>query len=117
GLAGWSRLAFALALAGFALWPAGYLLLSALPVLSEGGWLVHFASTSLPHQARTSLLVALEAAAVAFAVGAVPAITVSRFDFHGRGLVTVLALLPLLFAPYVTAGTWTVSFSWAFLES
>ena len=117
GLAGLSRLAFALALAAFALWPAGYLLVSALPVLSEGGWLVHFASTSLPHQARTSLWVALEAAVVAFAVGAVPAIAVSRFDFHGRGLVTVLALLPLLFAPYVTAGTWTVSFSWVFLES
>ena len=111
------RLGFALALGLFALWPAGYLLLSALPVLSEGGWLVHFASTSLPHQARTSLWVALEASAVAFAVGAVPAIAVSRFDFRGRGLVTVLALLPLLFAPYVTAGTWTVSFSWAFLES
>ena len=91
--------------------------MSALPVLSEGGWLAHFASTSLPHQARASLWVALEAAAVAFAVGAVPAIAVARFDFHGRGLVTVLALLPLLFAPYVTAGTWTVSFSWAFLES
>jgi iron(III) transport system permease protein len=117
GLAGLSRQAFALALAVCALWPAGFLLVSALPVLSEGGWLVHFASTSLPHQARTSLWVALEAAAVAFAAGAVPAIAVSRFDFPGRGLVTVLALLPLLFAPYVTAGTWTVSFSWAFLES
>ena len=117
GRAEWLRLAVALVLAGVALWPAGYLLLSALPVLSEGGWLVHFASTSLPHQARASLWVALEAAAVAFAVGAVPAIAVSRFEFRGRGLVTVLALLPLLFAPYVTAGTWTVSFSWAFLES
>ncbi len=117
GLAGLARLAFVLALACFALWPAGFLLVSALPVLSEGGWLVHFASTSLPHQARTSLWVALEAAAVAFAVGAVPAIAVSRFDFHGRGLVTVLALLPLLFAPYVTAGIWTVSFSWALLDT
>ena len=117
GPAGLSRLGFALALAIFALWPAGYLLVSALPVLSEGGWLAHFASTSLPHQARASLWVALEAAAVAFAAGAVPAIAVARFDFHGRGLVTVLALLPLLFAPYVTAGTWMVSFSWAFLDS
>lgn len=116
-LVGLSRLAFALVLAGCALWPAGYLLLSALPVLSEGGWLHHFASTSLPHQARASLWVALEASAVAFAAGAVPAVAVSRFDFKGRGLVTVLALLPLLFAPYVTAGVWTVSFSWTFLES
>jgi iron(III) transport system permease protein len=110
------RLVFALALAGCALLPAGYLLGAALPVLFDGGWLAHFASTSLPHQARTSLWVALEAAAVAFAVGAVPAVVVSRFDFAGRRLVSLLALLPLLFAPYVTAGTWTVSFSSAFFE-
>ena len=68
-------------------------------MLFDGGWLAHFASTSLPHQARTSLSVALEAAVVAFAVGAVPAVAVSRFEFRGRRLVSVLALLPLLFAP------------------
>lgn len=86
-------------------------------MLFDGGWLVHFATTSLPHQARTSAWVALEASAVALAVGAVPAVMASRFDFRGRGLVTALALLPLLFAPYVTAGTWTVGLSWSFLES
>ncbi len=118
GLAG-SLLAALLAtlLAMAALLPAASLLVAALPVVSDGGWLAHFASTSLPHQARTSLWLALEATAVAFAIGALPAVLVARFDFPGRGLVTVLALLPLLFAPHVTAGTWTVPFSWAFLET
>ena len=88
----------AAALAAGALLPAGYLLLAALPILSQGGWLAHFASTTLPHQSLSSLAVALEAAALAFAVGAVPAVLVSRFEFRGRGLVGVLALLPLLFA-------------------
>jgi len=111
-----ARLAFALALAACALLPAGYLLLTALPILLDGGWLAHFATTSLPHQARTSLWVAMEASALAFAVGAVPAVMVSRFEFRGRHLVSLLALLPLLFAPYVTASTWTVSFSSAFFE-
>lgn len=111
-----ARLAFALALAACALLPAGYLLLTALPILLDGGWLAHFATTSLPHQARTSLWVAMEASAVAFAVGAIPAVMVSRFEFRGRHLVSLLALLPLLFAPYVTASTWTVSFSSAFFE-
>lgn len=112
-----TRAAFALALVACALWPAGYLLGSAWPVLFDGGWLIHFATTSLPHQARTSAWVALEASAVALAVGAVPAVMASRFDFRGRDVVTALALLPLLFAPYVTAGTWTVGLSWSFLES
>lgn len=112
-----ARLGVALALAGCALWPAGFLLLSAWPVLFDDGWLVHFASTSLVRQAATSLHVTLEAAAVAFAVGALPALAVARFDFRGQGVITALALLPLLFAPYVTAGIWTVGFSWAFLES
>jgi iron(III) transport system permease protein len=112
-----TRTAFALALAVCALWPAGYLLSAAWPVLFDGGWLVHFATTSVPRQARNSVSVAFEAAAVALAVGAVPALMVSRFAFRGRGLVSALALLPLLYAPYVTAGTWTIGFSWAFLES
>lgn len=115
--AGLARLAFTLALAACALLPAGYLLLAALPILSEGGWLAHYAHTSLPHQAWTSLALALEASAVAFAAGAVPALAVTRLEFRGRRLVSVLALLPLLFAPYVTAGTWTVAFSSAFFES
>ena len=110
------RAALALLLAGCALLPAAYLLAAALPVLFDGGWLLHFVNTSLPHQARTSLWVALEASVLAFAAGALPAVLVSRFNFSGRSVVTVLALLPLLFAPHVTAGTWTVSFSWAFLE-
>jgi iron(III) transport system permease protein len=111
------RLVFTLVLAMCALLPAGYLLAAALPMLFDGGWLAHFASTSLPHQARMSLWLALQASVVALAVGAVPAVMVTRFEFRGRGLVSVLALLPLLLAPYVTAGTWTVAFSWAFLES
>lgn len=86
-------------------------------MLFDGGWLVHFATTTLPRQARTSWWVACEAAAVALAAGAVPAVITSRFDFRGRGLVSALALLPLLYAPYVTAGIWTVGFSSAFLES
>lgn len=114
---GLARLCLTLVLVACALLPAGYLLAAALPVLFDGGWLAHFASTSLPHQMRASLWVALEAAAVAFAVGAVPAVVVSRHEFRGRRLVTALALLPLLFAPYVTAGTWTVRYSSAFFES
>ncbi len=112
-----ARAVFALALAGCALLPAGYLLLAAAPILFDGGWLAHFASTSLPHQARMSLSLALEASVVAFAVGAVPALAVSRFDFRGRTLVSMLALLPLLFAPFVTAGTWTVMFSAEFFQT
>ena len=86
-------------------------------MLLDGGWLVHFATTTLPRQARTSFSVACEAAALALAAGAVPAVLISRFDFRGRGLVSALALLPLLCAPYVTAGAWTVGFSSSFLES
>ena len=59
--AGLARLVFALALAGCALLPAGYLLLTAAPMLLDGGWLAHFARTSLPHQARMSLSLAFEA--------------------------------------------------------
>ena len=112
-----AQLVFSLLLATAALLPASYLLLAALPVLFDGGWLAHFATTSLPHQARTSLWVALEASVVAFASGAVPAMAVSRFDFRGRHAVSLLALLPLLFAPYATAGTWTVFFSHEFFAS
>jgi len=111
------RRLLAAALAAGALLPAGYLLLAALPILSQGGWLAHFASTTLPHQSLSSLAVALEAAALAFVVGAVPAVLVSRFEFRGRGLVGVLALLPLLFAPSVTANTWTVVTSHEFFAS
>ena len=117
GTADLARLAFALALAGFALLPAGYLLLTAAPVLFDGGWLAHFSRTSLPHQARMSLSLAFEAAAVAFAVGAMPALAVSRFDFRGRWLVSLLALLPLCFAPSVSASIWTVVFSSEFFQS
>ena len=113
----WVRMAFVLVLAACALLPSGYLLLAAWPILFDGGWLAHFASTSLPHQARMSLWLALHASVIAFAVGAVPAVAVTRLQFRGRGLVSVLALLPLLFAPYVTAGTWTVTFSSAFFAS
>lgn len=111
------RLALTAALAAFALLPAGYLLLAALPILSQGGWLAHFVSTTLPQQSLASLQVALEASVVAFAVGAVPAVAVSRFAFRGRSLVSVLALLPLLFSPSVPANIWTVVFSSEFFTS
>ena len=111
-----ARHALAAALALCAIFPSGYLLVAAAPVLFDGGWLAHFASTTLPHQALTSLAVALEAAVVAFAIGAVPAVAVSKFEFRGRLLVCGLSLLPLLFAPYVTAGTWMGQFSSAFFE-
>jgi len=110
------RCTLALLLVACALLPAGYLLAAALPVLFEGGWMTHFTSTSLPHQAATSLQVALLASAVALAVGAAPALAVARFDFRGRALVTVLALLPLLLPPSVAATTWTVAYSWSFLD-
>ncbi len=110
------RCSLALLLVACALLPAGYLLAAALPVLFEGGWMTHFTSTSLPHQAATSLQVALLASAVALAVGAAPALAVARFDFRGRALVAVLALLPLLLPPSVAATTWTVAYSWSFLD-
>ncbi len=111
-----ARAALAAALALCAAFPSAYLLWAALPVLFDGGWLAHFASTTLPVQAATSLAVALEAAAVAFAAGALPAVLVSRYEFRGRWLVSVLGLLPLLFAPYVTAATWTVMYSAEFFS-
>lgn len=110
------RLAFGALLAAAALLPSAYLLWQALPVLSDGGWLAHFVSTTLPNQAGLSLWVAWDATLVAFGVGAVPAVLVARYRFRGRGLVTALALLPLLLAPHVIAGTWTVTYSWAFFE-
>lgn len=111
------RLALTVALAVGACLPAGYLLLAALPILADGGWLAHFVATTLPQQAANTLVVALEASAVAFAVGAVPAVVVSRHEFRGRALVSALALLPLLFAPSVTATTWTVVYSHDFFSS
>ena len=111
-----ARWVLAALLALCALLPAGYLLVTALPILLQGGWLLHFASTTLPGQALTSIGVALEASAVAFAVGALPAVLVSKFDFSGRRLVTVLSLLPLLLAPAVTVSTWVGVFSASFFE-
>jgi iron(III) transport system permease protein len=111
------RLALTAALAAAACGPAAYLLLSALPILAQDGWLAHFASTTLPLQAANSLWVALEASLVAFAVGALPAVAVSRCEFRGRALVSALALLPLLFAPSVTANSWTVVYSHDFFSS
>ena len=111
-----ARWVLAALLALCALLPAGYLLATALPILLQGGWLLHFASTTLPGQALTSITVALEASAVAFAVGALPAVLVSKFDFNGRRLVAVLSLLPLLLAPAVTVSTWVGVFSASFFE-
>ncbi|MBL8307401.1 MAG: iron ABC transporter permease [Rubrivivax sp.] len=111
------RLLLTAALAAAAMFPAGYLLAAALPILTQGGWLAHFASTTLPDQAWNSGVVALQASAVAFALGAVPAVLVSRFEFTGRRLVTVFALLPLLFAPSVTASIWMIRSSADFFSS
>lgn len=112
----WRRGGMAL-LAVLALGPAAYLLLAAWPVLWDGGWLVHFVATTLPHQALTSLQVAVEAAVVAFAAGALPALVVSRYRVRSSAWVTALALLPLLFAPHVVASTWTALFSDPFFSS
>ena len=98
--AGLARLVFTLALGGCALLPAGYLLWAALPVLFDGGWLAHFASTTLPHQARTSLWVGLEAAVVAFAVGALPAVAVLGLDFCWVSVFIVVELLVVVFEAY-----------------
>ncbi len=97
--------------------PSAYLVAQALPVLGVGGWLAHFASTTLPAQAATTAWVALVATGVAFAAGAVPAVLVGRFEFRGRALVSVLALLPLLFSPSVAASSWTVMYSSEFFFS
>ena len=107
----------ALALGGLALLPALVLLGQALPVLGQGGWLAHFASTTLPHQALASLAVAAEAVAVALAAGAVPAVAVARYEFSGRRVVTALVLLPLLLSPSVAATTWTVVYAHEFFVS
>lgn len=104
-------------LAAAALLPTGYLLSLALPVLGQGGWLAHFAGTTLPEGAWNSALVALQAAAWAALLGAVPAVAVSRFEFAGRRLLTPFALLPLLFAPSVVASTWMVKASADFFTS
>lgn len=111
-----SRRALAALLAFFAVLPCAYLLIAAAPVLLDGGWLAHFASTTLPHQALTSLSLALEASVLAFAAGALPAVLVARYEFRGRALVSGLALLPLFFAPYVSAGIWMGQFSAPFFE-
>lgn len=106
-----ARVALALALAALALLPAAWLVATALPVLGRSAWLSHFALTTLPRQALTSLGVAAEAAVYAFAAGALPAVLVSRRAFRGRGLVSVLCLLPLLLPPHVGAGLWTTTFA------
>lgn len=70
--------------------PSAYLVAQALPVFGLGGWLAHFAATTLPAQAATTAAVALEATLVAFAAGAVPAVLVGRYAFRGRALVSAL---------------------------
>jgi iron(III) transport system permease protein len=104
-------------LALLALLPCAYLLMEALPQLSSGGWLAHFASTVLTGQLWTTFVVVLQAQLLALAYGALPALLVSRYDFRGRGYVILACLLPLLLAPYVTAATWLKFFSHGFFES
>lgn len=59
-----------------------------------------FASENLLHAVGNSLIVAIASSAVATAVGTMLGILLSRFEFRGKGLLTGLAILPLI-VPYV----------------
>lgn len=112
---GW-RWALGLGLTALALLPSMALLAAALPAASQGDWLAHFTRTMLPSQARSTAWLVAEAWLVAFAVGALPAVMVARYEFAHRTLVSLLVLLPLLLAPHVTASVWMGFFSAAFFE-
>lgn len=62
-----------------------------------------FASEPLLHAVQNSLLVALGASTVATVLGTMLGILLSRFEFRGKGLLTGLAILPLI-VPYVVLG-------------
>lgn len=108
------RSAAALLLLLPALGPSLYLLLRAGE--APPGWFGHFVASSLPAQALTSLLLAVEALGVALLAGVPPALAVARRQFAGRWMVGPLMLLPLFFAPYVTVGLWTTGFTASFFE-
>ena len=62
-----------------------------------------FDTPALLDAVRTSLLVAVASSVVATVLGAMVAILLSRFEFRGKGLLTGLAVLPLI-VPYVVLG-------------
>jgi spermidine/putrescine transport system permease protein len=62
-----------------------------------------FDTPALLEAVRTSLLVAVGSSVVATALGTMVGILLSRFEFRGKGLLTGLAVLPLI-VPYVVLG-------------
>ena len=62
-----------------------------------------FASANLLHSVGNSLIVATASSAVATILGTMVGILLSRFEFRGKGLLTGLAILPLI-VPYVVLG-------------
>ena len=62
-----------------------------------------FATPALIDAVQTSLLVAVASSVVATALGTTLGILLSRFEFRGKGLLTALAVLPLI-VPYVVLG-------------
>src|SRR5215212_5388589 len=59
-----------------------------------------FASENLLHAVGNSMVVAVASSAVATVIGTMLALLLSRFEFRGKGLLTGLAILPLI-VPYV----------------
>jgi len=62
-----------------------------------------FTTSGLLDSVQHSLIVAVVSSTVATALGTAVAILLSRFNFRGKGLLTGLAILPLL-VPYVVLG-------------
>jgi spermidine/putrescine transport system permease protein len=62
-----------------------------------------FASQPLLHAVGNSVLVAAGASTIATILGTMLGILLSRFEFRGKGLLTGLAILPLI-VPYVVLG-------------
>ena len=67
-------------------------------------WYAKILKTSgLLDSVSNSVVVAIASSTVATVIGTMVAILISRFDFRGKGLLTGLAILPLL-VPYVVLG-------------
>ena len=62
-----------------------------------------FQTPALLDAVKTSLIVAIGSSIVATALGTMVAILLSRFEFRGKGLLTALAVMPLI-VPYVVLG-------------
>jgi spermidine/putrescine transport system permease protein len=62
-----------------------------------------FATPALLDAVQTSFLVAIASSVVATTLGTMLGILLSRFEFRGKGLLTALAVLPLI-VPYVVLG-------------